>query len=85
MTQGMELKVNLHQLLKAMIEKGASDMHITTGAPPLLRIDGQIVPLKLSRFCRNPTCSPSMDSQPVSWPVASFPIRPCKAAALSAR
>jgi len=47
MTQGSELKVNLHQLLKAMIEKGASDMHITTGSPPLLRIDGQIVPLKL--------------------------------------
>ena len=30
-----------------MIEKGASDMHITTGSPPLLRIDGSIVPLKL--------------------------------------
>ncbi len=30
-----------------MIEKGASDMHLTTGAPPLLRIDGQIIPLKL--------------------------------------
>ncbi len=41
------LRVNLHQLLKAMIEKGASDMHITTGSPPLLRIDGSVVPLKL--------------------------------------
>ncbi len=41
------VKVNLHQLLRAMIEKGASDMHITTGSPPLLRIDGQVVPLKL--------------------------------------
>jgi twitching motility protein PilT len=41
------LKVNLHQLLRAMIEKGASDMHVTTGSPPLLRIDGAIVPLKL--------------------------------------
>jgi twitching motility protein PilT len=40
-------KVNLHQLLKTMIEKGASDMHITTGTPPLLRIDGSIVPLRL--------------------------------------
>ena len=47
MTQPAEVKVNLHQLLKTMIEKGASDMHITTGSPPLLRIDGQIVPLKL--------------------------------------
>jgi twitching motility protein PilT len=47
MTQPADVKVNLHQLLKAMTEKGASDMHITTGTPPLLRIDGAIVPLKL--------------------------------------
>lgn len=37
---------NLHQLLKAMIEKGASDLHITTGSSPQLRIDGSLVPLK---------------------------------------
>jgi twitching motility protein PilT len=47
MTQPSEFKVNLHQLLKTMIEKGASDMHVTTGTPPLLRIDGSVVPLKL--------------------------------------
>jgi twitching motility protein PilT len=41
------MNVTLHQLLKAMTEKGASDLHITTGAPPLLRIDGSVVPLKL--------------------------------------
>jgi twitching motility protein PilT len=46
----MALKINLHQLLRAMIEKGASDMHITTGAPPLLRIDGHVVPLKLDQL-----------------------------------
>ncbi|MDP9034396.1 MAG: type IV pilus twitching motility protein PilT [Myxococcota bacterium] len=40
--------MNLHQLLKAMIEKGASDMHITTGTPPLLRVDGSVMPLKLT-------------------------------------
>ncbi|MCC6215744.1 MAG: type IV pilus twitching motility protein PilT [Polyangiaceae bacterium] len=47
MAQQEGIKVNLHQLLRAMIEKGASDMHITTGSPPLLRIDGSIVPVKL--------------------------------------
>jgi twitching motility protein PilT len=47
MTQPAEVRVNLHQLLKAMVEKGASDMHITAGAPPLLRIDGEVIPLKL--------------------------------------
>ncbi len=30
-----------------MIEKGASDLHITTGTPPQLRIDGSLVPLKM--------------------------------------
>ena len=30
MNQDEGLKVNLHQLLRAMIEKGASDMHITS-------------------------------------------------------
>src|SRR5947208_1083880 len=37
---------HLHQLLKAMVEKGSSDLHITTGSPPQLRIDGSLVPLK---------------------------------------
>ncbi len=47
MTQPSDLKVSLHQLLRAMVDKGASDMHITVGTPPLLRIDGDIIPLKL--------------------------------------
>jgi twitching motility protein PilT len=38
---------NLHQLLKAMIEKGSSDLHITTNSPPQLRIDGKLQPLKM--------------------------------------
>jgi len=38
---------NLHQLLKAMIEKGASDLHLTTGSPPQLRVDGRLVPLRM--------------------------------------
>src|SRR4030081_3554275 len=29
-----------------MVEKGSSDLHITTGSPPQLRIDGRLVPLK---------------------------------------
>lgn len=37
---------NLHQLLKIMVEKGASDLHVTVGSPPQLRIDGSLVPLK---------------------------------------
>jgi twitching motility protein PilT len=36
----------LHQLLKVMLDKGASDLHITTGTPPQLRIDDDLVPLR---------------------------------------
>ena len=39
----------VHQLLKVMIDRGASDLHITTGSPPQLRIDGSLVPLKTRR------------------------------------
>jgi len=36
---------NLHDLLKYMIEKGASDLHITTGLPPSIRVDGKMKPI----------------------------------------
>jgi len=35
----------LYDLLKLMIEKGASDLHITTGSPPRIRVDGRLIPL----------------------------------------
>jgi twitching motility protein PilT len=38
---------NMHQLLKAMIEKGASDLHVTTGTAPQLRVDGKLHPLRM--------------------------------------
>ena len=38
---------SLHQILKVMVEKGSSDLHITTGSPPQLRIDGALVPIKM--------------------------------------
>ena len=38
---------NMHQLLKTMIEQGASDLHISTGSAPLIRVDGKVAPLQL--------------------------------------
>jgi twitching motility protein PilT len=35
----------IYDLLKIMIEKGASDLHVTTGSPPRLRVDGKLTPL----------------------------------------
>lgn len=35
--------LNLQELLVQMVEKGASDMHITAGTPPVLRINGNLI------------------------------------------
>lgn len=37
----------LHELLKQLIEKGASDLHITTGTAPMLRINGDLAALNM--------------------------------------
>lgn len=50
---------DLKKLLVEMFERGASDLHITSGSPPQLRIDGQLIPMDLEyltpadtrRFC----------------------------------
>jgi twitching motility protein PilT len=39
-------QLNLQALLKTMLDKGASDLHITAGSPPRLRIDGDVVKLQ---------------------------------------
>jgi len=36
---------NTHELLTIMYEKGASDLHITTGIAPTIRVDGRLTPL----------------------------------------
>ena len=38
---------NLHQLLKELVERGGSDLHITTNSPPQVRVDGKLTPLDL--------------------------------------
>ena len=39
-------QLNLQALLKTMLDKGASDLHVTAGSPPRLRIDGDLVRLQ---------------------------------------
>ncbi len=37
--------ISMHELLTTMYEKGASDLHITTGIAPTVRVDGRLAPL----------------------------------------
>jgi len=36
--------INMQDLLTLMVEKKASDLHLTVGLPPMLRIDGELIP-----------------------------------------
>jgi twitching motility protein PilT len=38
---------NLHQLLKELIDRGGSDLHITTNSSPQVRVDGKLEPLNM--------------------------------------
>jgi twitching motility protein PilT len=35
----------LHQLLKIMLDEGATDLHVTTNSPPQIRVHGKLKPL----------------------------------------
>src|SRR5438105_457051 len=41
------MAVTLHQLLKTMVERGGSDLHVTTNSPPQIRIDGKLTALDM--------------------------------------
>jgi len=41
------MAITLHQLLKTMVERGGSDLHITTNSAPQIRIDGKLTPLDM--------------------------------------
>ena len=44
--QGEGPQLRLQELLRAMIENNASDLHITQNSPPVMRVDGEIVRVK---------------------------------------
>ncbi len=41
------MAMDLDQLLTVMTKQGASDLHLKTGRPPLLRLNGRLLPLKI--------------------------------------
>ena len=59
--------LNMQDLLVMLMEKKASDLHITAGLPPTLRIDGEIIPTQLEKLtsdlCQRLVYSLLTDSQ----------------------
>src|SRR5499426_2452456 len=42
-------QISLSELLRKLSELGGSDLHITTGSPPQVRVDGHLRPLEMYR------------------------------------
>lgn len=42
--------LNLHQLLKTLVEANGSDLHITTDTPPQIRVDGKLTALDFPKL-----------------------------------
>jgi twitching motility protein PilT len=59
--------LNMQDLLMLLIEKKASDLHLTAGLPPMLRIDGEVVATQYERLtpeiCQRLVYSLLTDSQ----------------------
>jgi twitching motility protein PilT len=44
LSSSMSQLVSLRDLLEIIVKKGASDLHLTAGVPPMIRIDGDLLP-----------------------------------------
>jgi twitching motility protein PilT len=41
-----DASIDLDELLVVLVERGGSDLHLTTGVPPTIRVDGDLTPLE---------------------------------------
>lgn len=47
--------MQMHELFEQMSQQGASDLHITAGAPPMVRVHGDVAPLPYEELTPNST------------------------------
>jgi len=47
--------IEMNELLQLAVDEGASDLHLTVGAPPVLRIDGRLRPLDTAQLTADDT------------------------------
>jgi twitching motility protein PilT len=41
--------IHIDDLLRLVVEKGGSDLHISVGVPPIIRVDGQLLPTSFDK------------------------------------
>ena len=67
--KSIELEIN--KLLMLMLQRNASDLHLTSGKPPTFRIDSQLIEMKdyevLSGNSIARTSSPQITALAIMW------------------
>lgn len=43
-------EIHVDDLLREMVERGCSDLHVCVGIPPVLRVDGELSPMNYEKF-----------------------------------
>ena len=43
-------EIHIDDLLREMVQRGSSDLHICVGVPPIIRVDGQLMALNYEKF-----------------------------------
>jgi len=54
-------EIHVDDLLRTVVEKNASDLHLCVGVPPVLRIDGQLTPMNIQTLTAHDTLRLSYD------------------------
>ena len=49
------LGLRMDELMRVTIERGASDLHMSVGLPPMLRIDGRLTPTEFPKLSPDDT------------------------------
>ena len=49
------LGLRMDELMRVTIERGASDLHMSVGLPPMLRIDGRLTPTEFPKLTPDDT------------------------------
>ena len=64
--------LSLEELLDLTINKGASDLHLTVGVPPIIRVDGNLVKVSEEIFLNKQATNQSIQIQANNDPLESL-------------
>ena len=61
----------IDQFLKVLVQQGGSDLHLTVGAPPIMRVHGHMKPFKFRELAPK-------DMEQLIYEIISGPLEPLR-------